>query len=269
MAWRRVAHTGVAYATVHRLTPATLAELDKWLDGEPLWAKADLVETHRNRAGEEDLKSGSHVALNKKKILTLEQASKIKDKDAAKCGSMELLQKAMQTIHNRNNESKQDVARAIRVLTGVLCDLHCPGRYLFTDVKAAQRRPILYEDKNTKPTNYLSMVENALNHTFPANAHDYEHLLMHDPDNIAQQCIKGSISDWVVSNSQDFRQIYFFFPSDEEVRLIKSKDADEPHTKLRNRLYPIAYTALQKAIYRTTAVLNGLFDPACPEIKFK
>ena len=259
-AWSKHIHAGIAAIADANLTEQAKENIRQALDGRNIVYSAHWMYDMENTKGYEQNKNWRSVAVAKNnKPLNAKKSLNHKEDIVRRAQGLEALSAAIRAIE-AGNLTKEELANNIRYIVTIVGDLHCPTHYIYPEALAQRKSHYFY---NNKKYGYVGYWEhNSIAGTFNWKSNEFVHQLNRkSPEQIAA-ITKGSITNWVVSNAAEYRNIYSLLESGSKF--------DQKTLRLwQNNIYPISTEQVAVAGYRLAAILNGLFDSNVPNVKIK
>lgn len=254
-AWHQNIHAGITTIVDANLTPETKAAIADYLPNKSLLFYANWHSFVEKDTPYKEAAKWHHIAIDKKGgIMPIKKVVKSKNELLSASLAYDGLSRAIATIQNRAQSTKEEVAAAICFLVHIMADMHCPTHYVYADMPVEERMPEFFLPKAKKSENYQKFWEyEALTNTFNWRAGEYCHQLNRKTQEEVGKLTAGSVEEWLMHNAEEYRSVYRLVSSG--VRFDKSA-----YRLWNNRIYPIAVECVTAAGYRTAHLLNVLFD---------
>lgn len=262
-AWSGAIHSGIAAIADANLTADAKSAIDEALEGHSIIYYAHWMDDVADSETHKHTKSWHNVAITPKNVpLSAKKAAKSKVKGASNALALEGLVTAINALTNRSALTTQQVADNIRYIVSIVCDLHCPPHYIFTDTPAWS--DVTYTLAGNKHTlKYSAFWEySAIRHTFIWKTQEFVHQLSRKSPEQVAALTAGSITDWVSRNAEQYRVVLGMMESGAHFN-------ERTFRLWNNKIYPISTEIVATAGYRLAAILNSLFDEKAPRVKTK
>ena len=246
LGWGRLGHRTIAEIAERNLTPKAKANIERYTKGTPLWKYSLFVDEMRNHPDYKEALEGFHASIADCDC-TSPQVVRNRYRDGK--DGVTAMNNFREQLKNYKNLPDSVVLFAIKCMTHIVGDFHCPSHLRYVDNENKGNFAVKFFGKKSYmhkvwDTDLITKYRTKWNHT------QYATHLCTLSKKEAKAITAGWAQEWFEDAARDCRPILYWIDD----RTIETIDE-----KFLEKGGPLCEQQLQKAGYQLAKALNTIF----------
>lgn len=247
MAWGRIGHRTIAEIAERNLTPKAKANIEKYTGGEPLWKVSLWMDEVRNDEPYKTATSGWHASIADSNCTSPQI---VRDRYRNSNDGVTAMYDFREQLKNYRQMPDSAVLVAIKCMTHIVGDFHCPSHLRYVDAENKGRFAVKFFGKMTDLHKVWDSGVVGRYHKKWDHIQYADHLNTLSRKQI-KEVTKGWAQEWFESAASDVRPAIYWVYDGKEIEVLEDK--------FMEKAGPLAEQQMQKAGYRLAKALNEIF----------